>query len=378
VNDRLTLLLVEDNPGDARLVREAIYGCGVPVEIVYAGSLADAATRIEPHVDAVLLDLGLPDSTGVSTVMSMRAHAPRLPIVVLTGLNDDAAGLEAVRLGAQDYLVKGEVDGRLIVRAVRYAIERKHVEDRLVAATEALEASNRALDEFVSVASHDLRDPLAKVLALSSILAGTGSPMPDDDRVCLVEIHDSARRMQRLIDALLTYARTVRRPPVRHPVSLQHILHEVLEDLAVRIRAEGAVVDAGDLPVVLADSVQVRQVLQNLLSNALKFAAPGRPPVIRINAAREAQRIRVTVADNGVGFSPEHGERLFQPFVQLGPAREQGAGLGLAICHRIVQAHGGEISATARPGEGATFTFTLSLNAAGPPSEPVTFSGSGA
>lgn len=355
----LRLLLVEDNPGDARLVREALADVRVPAQISHVSSLGDALKSHEEDLDAILLDLGLPDSSGVATVVAMREHAAHTPIVVLSGLNDDAAGLEAVRLGAQDYLVKGEVDGRVITRALRYAIERKHAEDRLLATKEALESANQSLDEFVSIASHDLRDPLAKILALSSVLSTDASgPLADEDRGCVEEIGRSARRMQRLIDALLSYARTVRRIPSLEPLPLNRVVDEVLDDLAFRVREQSAVIDVEDLPTVVADPVQIRQVLQNLVANALKFSAPDRPLRIRIGARTRHGIARIAVSDNGIGFAPADAAKLFRPFAQLGGQRD-GSGLGLAICRRIIEAHGGEISASAVPDRGATFTFTL-------------------
>lgn len=359
----LSLLLVEDNPGDVVLVHEALRECGTPTQVDHAATLAAALARTEAsRPDAVLLDLNLPDSRGVETVISLRRHAPRIPIVVFTGTADEAVGLEAVRSGAQDYLVKGRQNGAAILRAVWYAIERKHIEDRLLSVTEALEASNRALDEFASVASHDLREPLAKMVTLSRLSLESRTDVADEERVLLEEILSSGRRMQRLVDALLAYAHAVGAPPALEPVDLGAVIEAVRADLGVRIADSGARITVTTLPRVRGDRVQLYQVFQNLLSNALKFSKPGVPPEIAITCVEdETDRFAtVCVRDNGAGFANTEADRIFKPFARLSRGAD-GVGLGLAIVRRIVEGHGGQVSAVGDPQRGAAFSVRLPL-----------------
>jgi signal transduction histidine kinase len=359
----LSLLLVEDNPGDVIIVREALREANALTALRHVTTLADACLATgQSRPDAILLDLNLPDSAGLQSVERVRAHAPRIPIVVFTGLADEQTGVEAVRVGAQDYLVKGRVDGAAILRAVWYAIERKRIEDRLLSVTEALAASNQALDEFASVASHDLREPLAKIMTLTRIVADARQE-GSDDRGLLEEVLVSGRRMQRLIDGLLGYARAINTTAVHAPAELELVLDGVLTDLTVRIASRGARIDVAPLPVVRGNALQLHQLFLNLLSNALKFASPARPLRVTIGTIedRALGRATVIVSDNGIGFPRDDAERIFRPFAQLGGQRGDGVGLGLAIAKRIVEAHGGTLSAEGFVDRGATFTITLPL-----------------
>jgi PAS domain S-box-containing protein len=230
-----------------------------------------------------------------------------------------------------------------------------------------LARSNRELQEFAYVASHDLQEPLRKVQAFGDRLAHHAGPALDDTgRDYLARMQGAAGRMQTLIQDLLAYARvaTQARPPVR--LSLGRLAQEALSDLAARVAATEGTVSLGPLPDAEGDPVQVRRVLQNLLGNALKFHRPGEPPSVSVTARmvgaprpRDA-RVEVTVADRGIGFDERHAERIFSPFQRLHGRHEyEGTGMGLAICRRIVERHGGTIAARGRPGEGSEFVFTL-------------------
>jgi two-component system sensor kinase FixL len=246
--------------------------------------------------------------------------------------------------------------------SIRFEItQRKLAEERLLQYADRLEASNRELQDFASVAAHDLQEPLRKIQAFSDrLLRKYREVLGDEGRDYLDRMLGSVRRMQTLIDDLLAYSRVATQVRPLAPVDLNAALKDVLADLEVRIESTGARVTSGELPVIEADLVQMRQLLQNLLANALKFHRPGAAPEIHLEAERQGARWELRVRDNGIGFDEKYLDRIFTIFQRLhGRTEYEGTGVGLAVCRRIAERHGGTITARSRPGEGATFILNL-------------------
>jgi PAS domain S-box-containing protein len=263
-------------------------------------------------------------------------------------------------------LVPIEVDQRItgVFGVVRDTTEERRVATELDRALRDLTARNRELQDFAYVASHDLQEPLRKVQAFSDrVLSRFAADLDPQAVDYLRRIDAAANRMQVLIDDLLAYSRVTSQGQPFVPVALREVLDDVLSDLEVRIEDSGAVVEAEDLPVVECDRTQMRQLLQNLVANAIKFRAPGRAPRIRIAASAPADlphALLLSVEDNGIGFDPAYAERIFAPFQRLHGRHEyDGTGIGLAVVRRIVERHHGRIVAIGRPGEGARFEVTL-------------------
>ena len=236
--------------------------------------------------------------------------------------------------------------------------------DELRRRTVALERSNRELEEFASVAAHDLQEPLRKVRAFSDRLVSSfGDSLPEQGRSYLLRMHDASERMQQLIDDLLTLSRVTIGGVPFEPVSLNEVTGEVLEDLSMLVHETGAQVDVGDLPTLDADSAQMRELLQNLISNAIKYRRPDMPPMVTITADGDGGSddfCSFSVRDNGIGFDAKYAERIFLVFERLhGMGEYEGTGIGLAVCRKIVERHGGTITARSTPGEGSTFDVTL-------------------
>ena len=232
----------------------------------------------------------------------------------------------------------------------------------LRAATQELERSNRELQDFASIASHDLQEPLRKVRAFGDRLAtGHAAALGETGQDYLARMTGAAARMQALIDDLLAYSRVASQPASIHRVSLATVVREVLVDLEQRIAdTHGAVEIIGAVPAVDADSMQLHQLLQNLISNALKYRRPDVPPEVRLSCVESPKGWTIQVGDNGIGFSQDQADRIFAPFQRLhGRGEYDGTGMGLAICRRIVERHGGTIAAHGRPGDGADFVVTL-------------------
>jgi PAS domain S-box-containing protein len=244
-------------------------------------------------------------------------------------------------------------DGRTLVSsAIRDVTERKRMAE--------LTRMNEDLQAFAHVASHDLREPLRMISSYMQLLSERyGSELDGDAHDFIGYAVDGARRMEKLLDALLDYARIGSRAKPLVPVDPVEILDDVRHNLALAIEDAGAVITIGDLPRVNADPVQLTQLFQNLIANAIKFRGANRPHV-RIDAVRQGELWQFGVHDNGIGIDPRHAERVFGIFERLHTASEYpGTGIGLSICKRIVQRHGGRIWVESRTGEGSHFYFTL-------------------
>jgi signal transduction histidine kinase/ligand-binding sensor domain-containing protein len=257
---------------------------------------------------------------------------------------------------------------------LRAEVERREqVQRALESAQVDLEARNRELSDFTASASHDLQEPLRKIQAFGDRLSlRYGHALDEDGRSYLDRMTAAAARMRALIDALLAYSRVTKQRRHLERVDLGVLVNEVVGDLETRLEQSGGRIDIGTLPILRADPVQMAQLFQNLLANALKFAQPGRLPVVQIRSRIVSARGRddiaaahcvIEVIDNGIGFDVAHAERIMQPFRRLhGHDKFEGTGLGLAIVRRIVERHGGSISAESTLGTGSCFTVVLPLD----------------
>ena len=249
---------------------------------------------------------------------------------------------------------------------------RDELELRVRERTAQLERSNQALQDFASIAAHDLQEPLRKIHSFGNIIGQKyGDRLGPNGKDFLDRMLGASTRMQSLLTALLDYARVTTKAAPPRKVNLTEILHEVLSDLEIAIIQSEAAIQVDDLPAVEADPTQIRQLFQNLISNAIKFRKEGEKPVIRVRDTTEANRhVRIAVEDNGIGFDEKYTDRIFSPFERLHGRNEyQGTGMGLAICKKIIDRHGGSITAKSSSGNGSTFIVTL------PPKQPTEFQG---
>ena len=376
---RFTVLLIEDNPGDARLIQELLAnGTGDRFDVETADRLVTALVRLRAGgIDALLLDLSLPDSQGWDTFDKVKAQAPSVPIVVLTGLRDEALALRMVQGGAQDFVAKIELNGGVLPRAIRYAIEREkseqqirrfneELEERVRARTAELEATNQELEAFSSSVSHDLRGPLHLIDGFSTLLEEThGALLNPEGRKCLERIHKGVLEMASIIESLLNLSRLGRRQLKMQPTSLNEVVALVLADLKAEIHDRQIVWKVGDLPLVECDQGLIKQVLINLIGNSVKYTRPRDVAVIELGQTTVDGEQVIFVRDNGAGFDMKYADKLFGAFQRLHRHEDfEGTGVGLATVRRIVQRHGGRIWAEAELDKGATFYFTLGLGQA--------------
>ena len=238
--------------------------------------------------------------------------------------------------------------------------QRKTAERTLQTTLAELERSNRELQEFASVASHDLQEPLRKIQSFAGRLQSRAAALDEQSRDYLERMVSAATRMQTLIRDLLAYSRVSTRTQPFVPLELDRLLDEVLQDLEHSLERSGARVERAPLPGISGDPSQIRQLLQNLLSNAIKFHKPGEPPAIRIYAEyHPGGEWSLCVGDQGVGFDEKYLDRIFHPFQRLHGHDYPGTGIGLAIVNKIAERHGARLGASSQPGQGATFRVTF-------------------
>lgn len=239
--------------------------------------------------------------------------------------------------------------------------EQREASHQLEALGNELQRSNRELQHFASAASHDLQEPLRKIQAFGDRLAGRhGEQLDETGRDYLERMVGAATRMQALITNLLAFSRVATRVHEPEPVALGQIVDEILLDLEQRISETDGRVEVGPLPTIEADPMQMRQLFQNLVGNALKYRRPEEPPIVRVSAETVGQRVRISIADNGIGFEQSQADKVFAPFQRLhARSAYEGTGMGLAICRRIVERHDGMIGVTSQPGVGTTFVVDL-------------------
>ena len=362
----IKILLVEDNPGDARLIEETLSEAAADqFEFACAERLDLALEQVAQHeFDVILLDLTLPDSSGLQTFEKMHTQAPGIPTIVVTGMDVEILGTEAVQKGAQDYLIKGQVDTPLLVRSVRYAIERKLLENQLL-------QSNRleSVGELAGGVAHEFNNLLTTIMGYTQLGIAGLSP---EDPVCsdLEVVLRSAERASRLATQLLTFSRQqVSEPKVFDLNQLILNTGKLLRSV-IDTDVELVMLLSPDLDLVSADPNQIEQILMNLVVNARDAMPTGGKLVIQstnVNVDQaQADRwncpsgkyVSLTVNDNGIGMNEEVKRKVFDPFFTT-KETGKGTGLGLSICYGIIKQNGGHIEVDSEVDNGTTFKIFL-------------------
>jgi signal transduction histidine kinase len=370
---KLHFLMVEDNPMDVELLQRELRRAEFDFTSVTVQTPEDFTREVRAHCpEIVLADYNLPQWSGMEAVGILRQEKLDIPLILISGALGEVNAVECLRQGATDYVLKGAL-ARLPV-AIRRALEEKRLrqqrtrsEEALARHVEELRRSNEELEQFAYVASHDLQEPLRMVASYTELL-GEGYRGKLDDRADMYIKYavEGAKRMQTLIHDLLAYARVTSAAKPLHLTDSSAVLADVMKQLRGVVEKSKAEVVCGKLPVVSADESQLGQVLQNLISNAIKFHGAGAPHV-EIRAESKEKMWDFAVVDDGIGIAEEGGQRVFQMFQRLNTREEyDGSGIGLAISKRIVERHGGSIWFDSVPGRGTTFHFTI------PKSEGVT------
>ncbi len=366
----LRILLVEDSPEDAEIVQRGLRRSRrvPPPDLAHVSCLEEALDRLGADAfDFVLLDLSLPDSSGTETFAAVHEQVPGIPIVVMTGLDDEELGAQLVREGAQDYIVKGEVRGASLHRVVRHAFERHRNRIALEQAREdALEAA-RAKSDFLSAMSHEIRTPLNSVLGMADLLLETG--LTAEQGRYVGALSNAGETLLELINGILdlSKAQAGMLKLDASPFELETLLESTLEVLAYTAHKKDLTLAYEIHPDVtrglVGDRARLRQIVINLVGNAIKFTDQGEI-VLSVTPAGDSDdegRLRFSVRDTGIGIPPDKLSDVFERFCQVDSQATRtrgGTGLGLAISKELVERMDGQMSVESEPGVGSTFSFT--------------------
>lgn len=381
------ILLIEDNLAEARLLQEFLKQAkSNEFILVHVKRLKEALERLNScstknklcTFDVILLDLTLPDSQGLESLPFLIKIAPGIPIVVLTNTNDDQLAIEAVRQGAQDYLVKRQIVPEALLRSLRYAIERKQALETLRADNEALETSfqqqkdelvkikeiNQFKSEFVSMLSHDIRNPLNVILLAAGLLKNSDGQLTNDKKTANYQLIRSAvKNMTSLLDeaSLIGKVDANKLQCQLSQLNLQELCHQLVEEAQVNANSKNINIINniyGNPIEALWDENLLRHILSNLLNNAIKYSHINTQVFFEI--IYQDITVIFRVKDIGIGIPESDQSHLFQPFHRASNVDNiSGTGLGLAIVKKCVEVCDGEITFTSKVGVGTEFIVTL-------------------
>lgn len=358
------ILLIDDD-ADSRALARLVLRQELPhlvlVEVADAVSFAEAFGRAD--FELVILDPKLPWADGLAVLHALKGRWPSLPVLLLTDRGGEELGVRAAKLGADDFLLKSPGGFVNLPLAVLGTLEQARSRTAHAAEEPANPSASGADSDFqqlAAMAAHELQEPLRMVERYTRILAEDYRGRLDGQADELLGFaHEGARRLQDLVDGLLVFSRLDASGRPFQRVESTALLDRVLADLGPAIEESGALITHDPLPVIEADPGQIVQLLRNLLGNALKFRGDD-PPRVHLSATRLRGEWVFAVQDNGIGMDPEEADTIFNLFARLRP-EVPGSGIGLAVCRKIVERHGGRIWVESQPGQGSTFFFTLPL-----------------
>ena len=356
------ILLVEDNSTDQVAIQRLFkpQNLGYILEIAASKAQALKCMKVFSY-DLILLDHQLGDGTGLELLESIFDT----PVVFIAGRSSEAVIIKAMKAGAYDFLIKDPYMEylSLLPSTIDQVMARKRMEDQRSCYITELERSNAELKNFAFMASHDMKEPLRKIVGFGDLLLEQSKGLSQESQGYAEKMQSSAKRMQAMIEDLLQFSTVATKGEHFRPIDLNVVVQGVIEDLEDSISETNGVVCAEDLPTLEADPIQMHQLFQNLISNALKFHKKEQTPKIEL-VAKPVRKDSwdINVSDNGIGLGAEEKEKIFEPFVRLhGRSAFAGSGIGLAICERIVARHHGKIKVCDSGKSGSTFKVTLPM-----------------
>jgi signal transduction histidine kinase len=375
------VLIVDDTPANIAMLADHLAARGMSVMVAQDGEEAVERARLA-QPDLILLDVVMPGMGGFEACRRMKAlpETKDIPVIFMTALSDLSDMMTAYSVGGVDYVTKpfhveevlARVNAHLSLRAMQRALAaqnrqlqqeiavRRAAEEVLARRTEELARSNADLAQLAYVASHDLQEPLRSITGYLQLLQQRYQDKIDADaNEFMAFAIEAAKRMRKLIEDWLAYSRLDSRPRPFQLTSCAAVVQDAIESMRVAVQESGARITSGELPDVMGDPVQLTQLFQNLISNAIKFRRV-QPPHIHIDVEDSGELWCFSVRDDGIGIAPEYFERIFEMYQRLHSRNSYpGTGIGLALCKRIVERHHGRIWVESVVGEGSVFKFTL-------------------
>ncbi|HLP22112.1 MAG TPA: ATP-binding protein [Chitinophagales bacterium] len=380
MNDKIRVLINEDNKGDVILLLNELSNSGLNMLVEVVQTQADFEQKIkEFEPDIILSDYSQPFLDGVTAFNVKQQIAPQIPFILVSGTLGEEVAVDLIKSGVVDYVVKSRLFSLVpkIKRALAEAKEKQEkqqaqnellkfnaeLEERVARRTAELTEANQALEAFSYSVSHDLRAPLRSIIGFAKIIQTEHRDSMNADALELFEyIEKSSKRMSAIIDDLFKLAKFGKEKLVYIPIDMNELVSSVWDNILFSAPHKAKLEIAGKLPVVVADSSMIEQVLVNLFSNAIKYSSKKESPVVIVGCNQTDKDITIYIRDNGAGFDMASYDRLFGAFQRLHGAKDfEGIGLGLLLVKRIVERHNGSVRAEGVVNEGATFYFTLPI-----------------
>lgn len=357
-------LLIDDNKFHRKVVSEAVAHSQLEIEIQEASDIRSAERLLDAdRPDCILLDQQLPDENGLAFAKRYLASgADTAAVIMLTGEGNETIARDALQIGILDYLPKGNLSQASLEAVITNAMTKARLQQERQAALDELKRSNDALSRFASIVAHDLKAPIRQIMTYAGFLAEDYRSVLDrDGHKLLGTIERSSERALTLVDSILAYSRLDKTGEAPLELSLETAVDDAIANLRGPIDEAQASVEIGELTCVVGIRSQLMQLFQNLISNALKFRHAARAPVIRIELrASDDATVEIAVRDNGIGIAEDDRNRIFDMLERLhSQDRYEGSGVGLAICRRIAENHGGRIWCESEDGAGSTFVVKL-------------------
>lgn len=353
--ERVRVLHIEDNPADAAFIQEMLAEAeNISFDLEWKDSLSTGLERLTKiETDVVLLDLNLPDSRGFVTFTKTLAQAPEIPIVILTGIRDENLALKAVHEGAQDYLIKTHIDSDLLIRTIRYAIERKYSEREIKNYAAKLEKANHLKDLFTDIIRHDVLNPLGVIKLASEQLLVRAMDTESSNRLLMIKLN--ADKLIDMVKSASMYTMLMDAEKLdKSMINLNDIFRAISNDFKSQIEEKNMMLEfLSKCECYVMANPMIESVFSNLLSNAIKYSPPGGK--IEVSITDENEHCKIYIKDWGNGIKDEDKGKLFTRFQRVDKKGVRGTGLGLAIVKRVVELHNGKVWIEDNPEGGSVF-----------------------
>lgn len=359
---KIKVLLVEDDSQYVSFIRELLRRGKSPLDLHRANTLKDAFNLLASETfDVIVTDLGLPDSDGIETFRGLHRQNKQIPIIVLSGSDDETLALEAVQKGAQEYLVKGHFNADLLERSIRYSIERQKLLLELKSKLADIGRLQRERQNMLSMFAHDIRNSVVGSGWIANrIRQGKSQNVKGD----LSILSEEMLRIEQMLSDFMEFSRidVAQYLPKKKPVDIAELVENEVRHARVKAAQKKqtlrCLIKEKPLPVIKGDPAMLQRVLSNLLDNALKYSGDQGTVIVTVEVRDKDLCVRVQ--DSGIGIDAKHLQNIFEAFYRA-TSVSKGAGLGLSIARKIIDAHGGNIWVESSPAEGSIFTFTLPL-----------------